>query len=428
MVTTNAVASAAAVPAVQTAAITTAASAVQSRSASTVCGDFTVTGGTLDTDYTFKNGVLTVLTGAAISIQNTDPSVVTQNQIYVEDGVNANITLAGVNIDHTDSWAVKIADNSKGNVKITLEGDNTLVGGGYSAALEKSSDESSGTLTINGDGSLTATVAYWAAAIGGHSGNSASNIVIESGTITANGGYASAGIGGGSGANGSNITISGGTVKATGGYTGGSGIGGSNSGTGTNIKITGGTVIAQGGHASGVNNTYADAIGSGLHATANSSDVQRLGGVITENGVTTDYGIYTPPTVANQWWIQSGALDGSGMFLKIDFVNADTIGIDGLDVTTEQGAGQAIASAASALDYISRVRSEIGAQQNRLEHTIANENNIAENTTAVESRIRDTDMASEMVAYSIANILAQAGEAVLAQVNQNTQGVLSLLR
>jgi flagellin len=116
------------------------------------------------------------------------------------------------------------------------------------------------------------------------------------------------------------------------------------------------------------------------------------------------------------------------MFLKIDFVNADTIGIDGLDVTTEQGAGQAIASAASALDYISRVRSEIGAQQNRLEHTIANENNIAENTTAVESRIRDTDMASEMVAYSIANILAQAGEAVLAQVNQNTQGVLSLLR
>jgi flagellin-like hook-associated protein FlgL len=428
MVTTNAVASAAAVPAVQTAAITTAASAVQSRSASTVCGDFTVTGGTLDTDYTFKNGVLTVLTGAAISIQNTDPSVVTQNQIYVEDGVNANITLAGVNIDHTDSWAVKIADNSKGNVKITLEGDNTLVGGGYSAPLEKSGDESSGTLTINGDGSLTATVAYWAAAIGGHSGNPASNIVIESGTITANGGYASAGIGGGSGANGSNITITGGTVTASGGYTGGAGIGGGSGGTGTNITIMGGTVIAQGGHASGVNNTYAEAIGSGLGTQADSSDVQRLGGVITENGVTTDYGIYTPPTIANQWWIQSGALDGSGMFIKIDFVNADTIGIDGLDVTTEQGAGQAIASAASALDYISRVRSEIGAQQNRLEHTIANENNIVENTTAVESRIRDTDMASEMVAYSIANIIAQAGEAMLAQINQNKQGVLSLLQ
>ena len=69
-----------------------------------------------------------------------------------------------------------------------------------------------------------------------------------------------------------------------------------------------------------------------------------------------------------------------------------------------------------------------GALQNRLEHTIANLDNVAENTQAAESRIRDTDMASEMVEYSKNNILAQAGQSMLAQSNQSTQGVLSLLQ
>ena len=69
-----------------------------------------------------------------------------------------------------------------------------------------------------------------------------------------------------------------------------------------------------------------------------------------------------------------------------------------------------------------------GALQNRLEHTLNNVNNISENTTAAESRIRDTDMAKEMVAQSMNNILMQAGQAMLAQANQSTQGVLSLLQ
>lgn len=73
-------------------------------------------------------------------------------------------------------------------------------------------------------------------------------------------------------------------------------------------------------------------------------------------------------------------------------------------------------------------RADLGAQQNRLEHTIANLDNVAENTTAAESRIRDTDMATEMVKYSNNNILAQAGQAMLAQSNQANQGVLSLLQ
>ena len=81
----------------------------------------------------------------------------------------------------------------------------------------------------------------------------------------------------------------------------------------------------------------------------------------------------------------------------------------------------------SALTTVSNQRSSLGAIQNRLEHTIANLDNVVENTTAAESRIRDTDMATEMVRFSNNNILAQAGQAMLAQANQTNQGVLSLL-
>ncbi|MGN0169376.1 MAG: flagellin [Lachnospiraceae bacterium] len=81
----------------------------------------------------------------------------------------------------------------------------------------------------------------------------------------------------------------------------------------------------------------------------------------------------------------------------------------------------------AAINNVSTQRSALGALQNRLEHTIANLDNVSENTSSAESRIRDTDMASEMVNYSKNNILAQAGQAMLAQANQSTQGVLSLL-
>ena len=80
-----------------------------------------------------------------------------------------------------------------------------------------------------------------------------------------------------------------------------------------------------------------------------------------------------------------------------------------------------------ALESVSTQRSQLGAIQNRLEHTIANLDNVVENTTAAESQIRDTDMAAEMVRYSNNNILAQAGQSMLAQANQSNQGVLSLL-
>ena len=80
-----------------------------------------------------------------------------------------------------------------------------------------------------------------------------------------------------------------------------------------------------------------------------------------------------------------------------------------------------------AIETVSKQRSSLGAIQNRLEHTIANLDTTSENTSAAESRIRDTDMAKEMVTYSKNNILAQAGQSMLAQANQSNQGVLSLL-
>ena len=98
-----------------------------------------------------------------------------------------------------------------------------------------------------------------------------------------------------------------------------------------------------------------------------------------------------------------------------------------VDVTTEDGATAAIETIKDASAIISNQRSRIGAYQNRLEHTIANENNIIENTTAAESQIRDTDMATEMVKYSNENILAQAGQSILVQANQSKDGVLTLL-
>ena len=104
------------------------------------------------------------------------------------------------------------------------------------------------------------------------------------------------------------------------------------------------------------------------------------------------------------------------------------VGGTAIKISTNSGAKTAIANVKAGLEKISSWRSELGAKQNRLEHTINNLDNVVENTTAAESRIRDTDMATEMVKFSNANILAQAGQSMLAQSNQANQGVLSLLQ
>jgi flagellin len=98
-----------------------------------------------------------------------------------------------------------------------------------------------------------------------------------------------------------------------------------------------------------------------------------------------------------------------------------------LDVSSQKAAQSSISVVKTALQNVSTMRSALGAVQNRLEHTIKNLDNVVENTTAAESSVRDTDMATEMVRFSNNNILAQAGQSMLAQANQSNQGVLSLL-
>lgn len=130
-----------------------------------------------------------------------------------------------------------------------------------------------------------------------------------------------------------------------------------------------------------------------------------------------------------QMKLQVGALSGQSINFSIANMCATKIGLrNGLSVSTFSQAGSYMKAVQSAIEVVSKQRSAMGAIQNRLEHTIANLDTTSENTQSAESRIRDTDMASEMVTYSKNNILAQAGQSMLAQANQSTQGVLSLLQ
>ena len=147
--------------------------------------------------------------------------------------------------------------------------------------------------------------------------------------------------------------------------------------------------------------------------------------------------------------LQVGSLSGQSIVLSIGNMNASSLfgqanatgALQAGNSTLAQGAynsklsvssftaaGTAMKAIQSAIEKVSNQRSDLGAVQNRLEHTIANLDTASENTSAAESRIRDTDMAKEMVTYSKNNILAQAGQSMLAQANQSTQGVLSLLQ
>ena len=128
--------------------------------------------------------------------------------------------------------------------------------------------------------------------------------------------------------------------------------------------------------------------------------------------------------------LQVGSLSGQVIAISIGKMDAKSLGISAasVKVSTNAVAGKSMTIIQKAIDTVSTERSKLGALQNRLEHTINNLDTTSENTSAAESRIRDTDMATEMVEYSKNNILAQAGQSMLSQANQQTQGVLSLLQ
>ncbi|KYD11755.1 flagellin N-terminal helical domain-containing protein [Caldibacillus debilis] len=135
-----------------------------------------------------------------------------------------------------------------------------------------------------------------------------------------------------------------------------------------------------------------------------------------------------------------GSLSGSGLIfhiganqdqnvtLTISSMRASGLGVSGIDISSQSGANNAITTIDNAIDTVSSERAKLGAMQNRLEHTINNLGAAAENLTAAESRIRDVDMAKEMMEFTKNSILTQAAQAMLAQANQLPQGVLQLLR
>ena len=162
-----------------------------------------------------------------------------------------------------------------------------------------------------------------------------------------------------------------------------------------------------------------------LSATANSAVTLKASGILT-----LDLHVGADSTADNQISVDIKQMSADVLGLKTGKSSTtaaenDTLLVNG---SNDDNARKAIDTIASALQEVSKQRSALGAAQNRLEHTIANLDNVVENTTSAESSIRDTDMATEMVKYSNNNILAQAGQAMLAQANQSNQGVLSLLQ
>ena len=165
----------------------------------------------------------------------------------------------------------------------------------------------------------------------------------------------------------------------------------------------------------------ASSIGTDTAATVNKNDnvfTVTEGKVVVNKAVSLDLHVGADSYTSNK------------ISMDIDAMSAKGLGINGIQVGGDNGQNgtYAVDSIKEAIQMVSTQRSALGAIQNRLEHTINNLDNVVENTTSAESQIRDTDMATEMVKYSNNNILAQAGQAMLAQSNQSNQGVLSLLQ
>lgn len=264
-------------------------------------GAFTVTGGALDTDYSYADNTLTVLTSMALTISGTT----TTDKIVIQDGVTANVTLNGVNIQFNDgggsnygTCAFEVAGNAICN--LTLTGANTLKGGYRKAGLQV---QGTATLTIteSSTGSLDATGGNGGAGIGGSDCGTGGTITINGGTTNATGGWSAAGIGGGGSGAGGTITINDGTVVAIATRSGslndggGAGIGGGYNSSGGTVTINGGTIKATGNAHSMTGSRGAD-IGAGCY----SSD-----GTITVDGATLNNII----TKGNSFTMTSGTLD-----------------------------------------------------------------------------------------------------------------------
>lgn len=282
------------------------------------------------TDYKIDGITLTILSDKGITIKNVDPTQPCSNYIYIESGVSANITFAGINIERglNEYSAVEIAENSSGNVNIILA-DNTdnIISTTYNyAALSKNSDSTEcGTLTIScqhsGEaghicgsscGGLNAASSISPAAIGGDYNKSASNIVINGGRIDANSSEGAA-IGGGHAANANNITVNGGIINAESVF--GAAIGSGQGGSADGIYINGGIVNAVITYFNN-NNAYGCAIGSGAAGQADNIIIND--GIVTAQG---GYNSYALGGWSNSENTRNYQINGGMVYLVNDKAN-----------------------------------------------------------------------------------------------------------
>ena len=164
--------------------------------------------------------------------------------------------------------------------------------------------------------------------------------------------------------------------------------------------------------------------------TSIKSEVEELKTEITRIANTTNYNGIKPiaSNATKPITLQVGPTSGEILTVAVSGLTASKLSISDISVTSVSKANAAITKLSTAIDKVSKHRANLGAAQNRLEHTINNLKVTSENMTAAESRIRDTDMAKEIAAFTKNNILNQAAQSMLAQANQQPQGVLSLLR
>lgn len=447
-----------------------------------ILGNEVVSGGTVDistittAELYIRTKDVVRLTGANNRLKiicDSGSSLILDN-IYMEDisdtaldfqGSGNKVTLVGDNYISTDFMNRTMNSNALVHIgdgtTVTFEGNGHL---GVSnddftnaAAMGGNFNENGGNIICNftqtGSNKTNLVVETFGngAGIGGGENGNGGNLELNSGYVYVRG-SGGAGIGGGENGNGGTTIINGGTLFALisfghgngGNYTSGSAIGGGKNGNGGTTIYNGGTLEVRKA-ASGIS-TSAHGIGAGDGSSSSGNFINNTNNVIVPTNQyifsqVSDKNIDTEIDVSNYRnnrklstksnygiWIQSGCDTGDGICLKIDPMNTSILGINNLNLTTIDGAYHAMNAVNDALTKLSANRSKIGAQQNRLEHTIDNENNIVENTTASEARIRDTDMADEMVSYSKQNIVEQVGQSILSQANQNNQGVLSLLQ
>ena len=162
--------------------------------------------------------------------------------------------------------------------------------------------------------------------------------------------------------------------------------------------------------------------------SAISAEVNALKEEINRIASTTDYNGVKPLAASSAIQVQVGPTSSETLDIAAAKMDASSLSISAITVSSVSSANTAITAINKAIDKVSAHRANLGASQNRLEHTINNLKTTSENMTAAESRIRDTDMAKEMAAFTKNNILNQAAQSMLSQANQQPQGVLSLLR